>query len=520
MNHEVYGGIYAQMVFGESFQEPPAPAPVAGFTAYDGAWLVAGDGTLHGAAAPGPKLVCDQEWQRPGACGVEVWFADRAEGNAGLVFPITDAGRGPDRMTAYEISLDPSRGVLVLGKHEQNWRLLAEHPVDIPVGEWVPLTVRRDAKTITVDIAGRRALSFLDPGEPIVRGAVGLRTWNREASFRNLWVEHEGGHSDLPFRQDGSQDTRDQVSGMWRPVRRGTARAAFFLVTDAPYTGSQSQRICFESGSGAVGVVNRGLNRWGMAFLRDHDYEGCLWARCPRSTRLAIEAQTASGEASLARAVVSLPAGDWQRLTFTLSPDTGTESGRLAILLEEPGQVDLGYVSLLPGEWGRFHGLPVRRDVGEALQRQGLTVLRYGGCIVNTDQYRWKSMIGPRDRRQPYRGFWYPYSTNGWGIIDFVDFCRAAGFLAIPAFNMGETPEDMRDFVEYMNGPSYSEWGRRRAADGHPEPYGLRFIQLGNEEAVNEEYFARFRPMAEAIWTADPDITIVVGDFLYSELIA
>lgn len=180
VNHEVYGGIYAQMVLGESFQEPPAAAPVAGFVSYDGAWQVAGDGALHGAAAPGAKLVCDQEWERPRACGVEVRFADRAEGNAGLVFPIVDAGRGPDRMTAYEVSVDPSRDVLVLGKHEQDWHPLAEHPVDVPIGQWIPLTVRLNASTITVEVAGRPALSFVDPGRPIVRGAVGVRTWNRE----------------------------------------------------------------------------------------------------------------------------------------------------------------------------------------------------------------------------------------------------------------------------------------------------------------------------------------------------
>ena len=97
---------------------------------------------------------------------------------------------------------------------------------------------------------------------------------------------------------------------------------------------------------------------------------------------------------------------------------------------------------------------------------QGLTVLRYGGSMVNCPEYRWKQMIGPRDRRQPYKGTWYPHSTNGWGIIDFISFCEAAGFLGIPDLNMDETPQDMADFVEYINGPADSEWGRRRVADG------------------------------------------------------
>ena len=76
-----------------------------------------------------------------------------------------------------------------------------------------------------------------------------------------------------------------------------------------------------------------------------------------------------------------------------------------------------------------------------------------------------------RPAADPRRGSWYPHSTNGWGIFDFLAFCEAAGFVAIPAVNMGETPQDMADFIEYANGPVDSDWGRKRAScDGHPEP--------------------------------------------------
>ena len=134
-------------------------------------------------------------------------------------------------------------------------------------------------------------------------------------------------------------------------------------------------------------------------------------------------------------------------------------------------------------------------------------------------QYRWKKMIGPRDRRPPYQGTWYPYSSNGWGIFDFLNFCEAAGFLGIPAVNMDEAPQDMADFMEYVNGPRSSEWGRRRAADGHPAPYRLRYLELGNEEAVDEAYWLKFKALAEAIWAKDPDVILVVGDFAYDKAI-
>jgi hypothetical protein len=147
-------------------------------------------------------------------------------------------------------------------------------------------------------------------------------------------------------------------------------------------------------------------------------------------------------------------------------------------------------------------------------------VLRYGGSMVNAPEYRWKKMIGPRDRRPPYRGLWYPYSSNGWGIIDFLNLCEAAGFLGVPDFNMDESPQDMADFVEYVNAPAETEWGKRRAADGHAAPFKLKYLELGNEEAVNEVYWKKFKPLAEAIWAKDPMIVLIVGDFVYGQHIA
>jgi alpha-L-arabinofuranosidase len=126
-------------------------------------------------------------------------------------------------------------------------------------------------------------------------------------------------------------------------------------------------------------------------------------------------------------------------------------------------------------------------------------------------------MIGSRDRRPPYSGTWYRYSSDGWGIPDFMDFCEAAGFEYIPDFNMGEAPQDMADFIEYAKGSADTQWGKRREADGQPKPYHLRYIELGNEERVDEKYAAKFEALAEAIWSKDKDIVLVVGDFAYTK---
>jgi hypothetical protein len=254
-----------------------------------------------------------------------------------------------------------------------------------------------------------------------------------------------------------------------------------------------------------------------MSFVEGRDYEGYVWVRAEKPANLVAALESRDGSRLYGETTLKVAGKDWQRLNFSLTPTASDRAGRFTLKLREPGSVVLGHAFWQPGEWGRFKGLPVRRDVAEGLIAQGITVLRYGGSMINHPGYRWKKMIGPRDRRPPYRGTWYPYSSNGWGILDFLDFCETAGFLGIPALNMDETAQDLADFIEYVNGPTTSEWGGRRAADGHPRPYELRYLELGNEERVDENYFKKFQALAEAIWARNSQIILVVGDWGYRE---
>lgn len=515
VNHEIYGGLSSQMIFGESFQEPPTLPRLKGFRVLGGRWQVR-QGELHFAGGPGDKLVSELPAFKDGEVGVDVFIPDRRLINAGLIVRVDRAQTGADNWDGYEIALNAKDQNLLLGRHQQNFRALKTAPCELPINQWVSLAVKLDSSVLEISINGKSVLRYDDGRAALLAGTVGLRQWQREARYRNLWVKTGGQVHKLAFETVANEPLN--ISGMWRPVHTGSAKGTYALETDRPFVGRQSQRVTFADGEGHFGVENQGLNRWGMHFAEGKGYEGVLWAKTDKPADLFVALENRDGSQQLAEQRLPLQPGDWQRLTFALTPKS-TSSGRLAITLRGPGSILLGYVFLQPGEWGRFKGLPVRRDVAEAMIDQGITVLRYGGSMINHAEYRWKKMIGPRDRRPPCQGTWYPYSSNGWGIPDFMNFCEAAGFEYIPAFNMDETPQDMADFIRYAKSAADSEWGKRRAADGHPQPYKLHFIELGNEERIDENYFKKFKPLAEAIWKNDPNVILVVGDFDYREII-
>jgi hypothetical protein len=512
VNHEIYGGLYSQMIFGESFQEPAGASPVRGFRAFGGRWRLQ-NGEVSVEGGDGPKLVSDRAPFGDGEVGVEVFLADRRPGNAGLIVRVEKPGPGADNFAGYEISLDARANVLRLGRHRHNWELIKDTPCDVPVGRWVSLVVKLTGKTLEVLVEGKPVIKHIDGSRAVLAGTVGLRPWQREAKFRNLWVKTAGATTALPF--EPATDAGAEVSGMWRAVRNGTAEGRWSLEAERPFIGTQSQRLTFLRGEGEIGVENRGLNRWGLSLVGGKPYEGYIWLRAEKLTEVSVGLESGDGTRVYAETKLAVPAGDWRRLNFTLTPNATDAAGRFTVKLKRPGSVTVGHVFLQPGEWGRYKGLPLRRDVAEGMIDMGLTALRYGGSMVNAAEYRWKKMIGPRDRRPPYKGEWYPYSTNGWGIIDFLDFCEAAGFLAVPAFNTGETAQDMADFVAYVNGPADSPWGKKRVVDGHPAPYRLKHLEFGNEERVDEKYWERFRAVAQAVWAVDPGMILVVGDFAY-----
>jgi alpha-L-arabinofuranosidase len=311
--------------------------------------------------------------------------------------------------------------------------------------------------------------------------------------------------------------SKDGVSGMWDPIATGSTPASFLHDPVEPFNGSFSQRITHGVGGGTVGVANRGLNRSGIAVDKGRTYVGGVYLRSQSFDGLVTVAlQRPDGARTYARTTIRYAGRSWSKYAFTLKSNATDPNARFAVWIDKPGTLWVDQAVLMDDAAHRFHGLPIRADIANAMVDEGVTFLRYGGSMTNAPEYRWKNMIGDPDRRSPYRGTWYPYSSNGFGIFDFLNFCEAAHIDAAFAINIDETPQDASDLADYLTAPASNRWGRRRAQDGHPAPYLVRYIEIGNEEGLGGDdaptywnYINRFHALARAIHSCDPSLKLV-----------
>lgn len=309
-----------------------------------------------------------------------------------------------------------------------------------------------------------------------------------------------------------------QASRHWRPVKQGTAAGKLTLVRgEGVLTGNQAQRIEFLKGEGEFGVDNAGLFRQGINLTGGKPYEGLLRIESAVAQEAVVSLRAADGRI-LAEQTLALAAkpGAYQRLEFTLTPSASDGAGRFALTLRRPGTIRVDYAFLQAGAWGRFKGLPVRQDLARPILDMGVATLRYNGSMVNScpdgaTLYKWKKMIGPRDERQPYTGWFNPYASHGFSIFEFMDFCEAAGFACMVGLRTDETAQDMADFVDYCLGGADTEWGRRRIADGHPKPYALTAVQIGNEDYATPAYRDRVKDLAAAVWSRNKNVDVFLS---------
>lgn len=344
------------------------------------------------------------------------------------------------------------------------------------------------------------------------------------------------------FEFNGSDNASFTGLTAWQPVAGAAAEVVsdegrlneknrFYLRLDAPVAGA--------------GIRNAGYNT-GLALTDGERYDASVWARSQTAQDLTVRVTDAASGDVVATGTVAVAGTDvWVKQEVTLTATATTTSGRLDVLAGAPGVLSLDMVSLFPqDQWeGPVNGrYGLRKDLTEHLAALDPSFLRFpGGCVTNVGTfdtyvgsgyqdrrrtYQWKETLGPVEERPTNWNFWGYNQSYGIGYLEYFKLAEDLGATPLPVVSVGangcgstipEMTDDERverwvddtvDLIEFANGDTSTEWGAVRADLGHPEPFGLRYIGLGNEENTTtfEANFPRFR---DAIAAAYPDVTII-----------
>lgn len=317
------------------------------------------------------------------------------------------------------------------------------------------------------------------------------------------------------------------------------------VMDDGPFERNPHYVRLGDSGHGAkyTGIENEGF--FGIGLKKDAEYRFSVWAR-GEGQKLVVELidNDAMAESQvLAAQTLEVNSKDWKQYELILKSPVTEPKAHLRLFLASKGNLDLEHVSLFPVDtWkGRKNGL--RKDLVEALRDIHPGVFRFpGGCIVEgTDldtRYNWKNSVGPVENRPLNENRWhytfqhrfFPdyFQTYGMGFYEFFLLSEDIGAEPLPVLSCGlacqyqnddmeahvhldeldSYVQDAIDLIEFANGDTNTTWGKLRAEMGHPEPFNLKFIGIGNEQ-WGPEFTERLEVFVKAIRKAYPEINII-----------
>ena len=243
----------------------------------------------------------------------------------------------------------------------------------------------------------------------------------------------------------------------------------------------------------------------------------------------------------LAETTFDVSNGDWKKFEAVLTPNADCKQAALQILVLTKGDMDIDVVSLMPEDTYKGHGL--RKDLAQALADLHPKFMRFpGGCVVHGggdgfwNTYRWKTTIGPKETRRQLKNTWGYHQSVGLGYFEYFQFCEDLGMEPLPILpagvscqganggwgmkgqaqdvvpmsEMDEWVDECIDLIEWANGdPATNKWAKMRAEAGHPKPFNLKYLGIGNEERISPEFCERFKYIYERVTKAHPEIVIV-----------
>jgi alpha-L-arabinofuranosidase len=325
----------------------------------------------------------------------------------------------------------------------------------------------------------------------------------------------------------------------WRQLSPALAQGTLTVQKTDPAIAANPNYLRIQSRAKApFGVSNEGFRGIGVKAGETYDFAAYI-RKVDGTPALTVRLYGGDGAVLDSITLRELP-GTWENRKAALRPNATDPKAWLAVFLESPGTVDLDLVSLFPQKtWkGRPGGL--RADMVQFLADLQPGFMRFpGGCIVEGSyldkRYQWKHTIGPVESRKPLVNRWnYEflhrptpdyYQSFGLGFFEYFQLCEDIGAEPLPIlncgmacqFNSGELCpmdqldpfiQDAVDLIEFANGPASSPWGAKRAEMGHPEPFKMKLLGVGNEQ-WGPQYIERYAAFARVLKQKHPEISLV-----------
>ncbi|XP_044468440.1 alpha-L-arabinofuranosidase 1-like [Mangifera indica] len=287
---------------------------------------------------------------------------------------------------------------------------------------------------------------------------------------------------------------------------------------------SQGSNVCPTRG---VGVYNPGF--WGMDIKQGETYKIVFYIRSLGSVNLSLSLTSSDGLQTLATARILASASEvsnWTKVESLLEAKESNHNSRLQLTTTNKGLIWIDQVSAMPLDTHKGHGF--RNELVQMLVDISPRFIRFpGGCFVEGEwlrnAFRWKDSIGPWEERPGHFGdVWMYWTDDGLGYYEFLQLSEDIGALPIWVFNNGVSHQDevdtssvlpfiqeALDGIEFARGDPNSTWGSVRAALGHPEPFDLRYVAIGNEDCGKKNYRGNYLRFYTAIKLAYPDIGII-----------
>lgn len=396
-------------------------------------------------------------------------------------------------------------------------------------------------KIITFAVALFSTATFAQRQKPISPDLFGI-------FFEDISYAADGGlYAELiqnrSFEYTGSDHKGWHPLTAWEYTPRGFGYGTVSVETKHPLNENNPHYVVLkieDVGQEGIGLTNYGFD--GIVVREGEQYNLSLFAKKLAGTDMPLTVSIRNRKGDVYGETTFNVKGDqWQQLSASIKAGKSDDSACVVLIAKGIGELALDQVSLFPEKTFKNRKNGMRADLAQAIADLQPRFMRFpGGCLVHGDGvaniYYWKNTIGPVEQRIDQRNIWHYHQSEGLGYFEYFQFCEDIGAKAVPVLaagvscqnsggtwrigSTGQKPipmadmqtyiQDVLDLIEYANGPATSTWGAKRAAAGHPAPFNLEYVGIGNEDKITPDFEERFTMIYNAVRAKYPKI-IVIG---------